>query len=438
MSGRQRIAAATFLALVLGGLVLVAVLRGADDAVPVRVEPVERRDLVATVTASGTVRARRSVDVSSDVMGRVVELAVEEGERVEAGQVLLRLDPAQPRAALARARAALSQARAEVARLEAGLARAQREHGRVHDLWSRDSTLVSRQQLEEARTELEVARAELTAARHGAEQAEAGLEEAEDQLARTVLRAPIGGKVTRLEIEEGETAVVGTMNNPGSLLLTISDLSRAEAVLEVDETEVTEISEGDSAWVEIDAFPQKRFRGVVTRIGESAVRPVAPPGAGGSSAAVHFEVVVTLEEPPPRLRPDLSATADIVTAVRRNALSVPILALTVREEERPAEGTPASDAAGEGGARAADSEEDAGSRPPWSSRASDREGVFVVRDGRARFTPVRVGIAGEEHFEVVSGLTEGDTVVAGPYAEIRGLEDGDPVRALPDDGGASE
>lgn len=419
MTGRQKAVVGGVAAVLLGALIAAAVVRGRGERTGVRMEEVARRDMVATVTASGNVRARRSVDISSDVMGRVVELAVEEGDEVTSGDVVLRLDPTQYRASASRARAALSQARAEAAQHRAGLGRSEREYERVRTLWSRDSTLVSRQQLEEAETSFEVARSQLTAAEHGVEQAVAALEEAEDQLSKTVIRAPISGMVTRLNIDEGETAVVGTMNNPGSLLLTISDLSVVEALLEVDETDIPEISVGDSAVVEIDAFPEKRFSGTVSRIGQSAIRPPSATAGSGQSAAVNFEVVVTLEEPPVLLRPDLSATADIVTAVREDVLSIPIIALTVRQEARRTAGDSAI-RAGEAG-------------PLRRAGLPDQEGAFVVRDGRAVFTPVRVGIAGQEHFEVLSGLSAGDTVVAGPYREIRELEDGDGVRRIEDD-----
>lgn len=428
MSRSRKIVIGVVVAVAVGAAATFAWLRARERAPEVRMESVQRRDLVATVTASGNVRARRSVDISSDVMGRVTELNVDEGDDVERGQVLLRLDPSQIRAAVARSRAALSQAEAQVAREEAGLLRARRDFDRVRTLWTRDSTLVSRQQLDDARTTLQVSEAQLTAARHGVDQARAALAEAEDQLSKTVIRAPIAGRVTRLNIEEGETAVVGTMNNPGSLLLTISDLSVVEAVLEVDETDVPEVALGDSAVVEIDAFPARVFRGTVTKIGQSAIRPPESQPAGGQTTAIDFEVVVTLNEPPEVLRPDLSATADIITAVREDVLTIPIIALTVREGER--EPDEPEEEEEDPGAPARATEEG-----PLRRVLAEREveGVYRVRDRTARFTPVEVGIAGQEYFEVTSGLEEGDTVVAGPYQAIRRLADGDRVRPWDED-----
>src|SRR5690606_17769316 len=219
----------------------------------------------------------------------------------------------------------------------------------------------------------------LRAAEHGVAQARAALREAENQLDKTSIVAPIDGVVTRLNVEEGETAIVGTMNNPGSLLLTISDLSVMEAVVRVDETDVPHLSLGDSASITIDAFPRQTFTGRVTEIAHSSVRPpesVTSSGPGGQGQAVDFEVVIRLDNPPPTLRPDLSATADIVTDIRPGALSIPIIALTVRDsdalEALPQESPEASSAADR------------------IEKQTDIEGVFVVRDGIARFVPVEV------------------------------------------------
>ncbi len=427
MSVRGKVLIGVVVVAVLGTAAALSVVKGRTNGIPVRLEEVRPRQLVATVTASGNIRARRAVDISSDVMGRVIELNVDEGDDVEQGQILLRIDPSQFEAAVARARASLSQAEAQAAQQRANLAKAERELGRMEALRARDSTLVSAQELEDAETTVEVARALLSAAEFGVSQARAALAEAEDQLRKTIIRAPISGKVTRLNVEEGETVIVGTMNNPGSLILTISDLSVVEAVVEVDETDVPEISLGDSAVVELDAFPDIQFRGRVTEIGNSAIIPPSQTAGTGQSAAIDFEVVITLEDPPVELRPDLSATADIVTDVREDALAIPIIALTVRDAE--GEALPSADDTTETGAR----RQEPG---PLAKRLRTREveGVFVVKEGKATFTPVEVGIAGQEYFEVLSGLNEGDTVVAGPYQRIRELKTGDAVRPLEERG----
>ena len=411
------------LLLILIVLAVMAAMRGGGGAAMVRVEPVQRRDLVEIVTASGWVRPNRSVDVQSDVMGRVVQLNVREGDQVTRGQLLLRIDATQYEAMVARARGAVSEALAREAQARAALMRAQQAATRARALHERDRSLISDEALEQAETELSVQTALLEAARFGVEQARAALTEADNQLSKTVIRAPLDGIVTRLNVEEGETAIVGMMNNPGSLLLTISDLSVMEAVVEVDETDLPRIELGDSAFVEIDAFPRQRFHGIVTEIGHSAVISPESSQQAGANTETDYQVVIQLSTPPTTLRPDLSATADVITATRAQALAIPIVALTVRErsdiDEPPAESPEARAAA------AAIEPED-----------EDQEGVFVLQEGKAVFRPVDIGIAGNEYFEVVVGLEEGDTVVSGPYEVVRELENDQEVTVMLEEGAA--
>ncbi|MBI4410232.1 MAG: efflux RND transporter periplasmic adaptor subunit [Gemmatimonadetes bacterium] len=425
MKRRTKLGVGATLLIVIAGLGALSVAGRNRDAVAVRIEAVKKQRLVAIVTADGWIRPHRSVDVQADIMGRVTDLRVEEGDRVRAGQILLRIDPSQYEAAVARARAAVSEALARQAQARASLIQAERALERAAALSARDSTLVSRQALEEAETQVRVQRELLQAAVYTVDQARAALSEAQDRLAKTVIRSPIDGIVTRLNVEEGETAIVGTMNNAGSLLLTVSDLSIMEAVVRVDETDVPEIELGDSATIEIDAFPHQEFTGRVTEIGHSAVRPPGSLALGGSGQrqAVDFEVVIQLHNPPAALRPDLSATAETVTAMRDSALVIPIIALTVRDREA-LEKLPQEEREARAAAAAVDEEE-----------KKDEEGVFVVRKGKAEFVPVKVGIAGREHFEVLEGLAPGDSVVAGPYEAIRGLTNGKPVRRMAETAG---
>ncbi|HEX2187739.1 MAG TPA: efflux RND transporter periplasmic adaptor subunit [Longimicrobiaceae bacterium] len=393
----------------------------ADKGTEVRTEVVAKRDLTSTVTASGTIDPKRKVDISADISGRVIELPVEEGQWVNRGDLLLRIDPTQYQAAVRRAQAAVAQAQARASQARASLIQAQNAARRARQLAGSSEQLISTADVEQAETQAAVAQAEQEAARFGVAQAQAGLSEAQEALRKTTIVAPMSGRITRLNIEEGETAIVGTMNNPGSLLLTIADLSVMEARVKVDETEVPGITVGDSARVRIDAFPDRVFAGTVTRIANSSLQgaTAAAASATGQQQSVDFEVVITLAEPPEQLRPDLSATADIVTDTRKGALTVPIIALTVR------------DAAGKK-LGAGDAEE--GDGAPASGAAARRldeegtEGVFVMHGDTVAFVPVQVGIAGERYFEVRSGLRGGETVVAGTYQAIRELESGAKVR----------
>lgn len=411
--------AAGVVVVIIGVSAIAAATRG-NSGTQVMLDAVTLRDLESIVSGNGYIRPHRRVDIQSDIMGRIVELSVREGQQVRKDQVLLRIDATEVQAAVDQARAQVSEAQTRAAQAEAQLLQAERAYERTRALASTGTeSLVSKQVLEEAETAVRVQRAMLEAARFGVEQSRAALGQAMQRLSKTIIRSPMDGVVTRLNVDEGETAIIGTMNNAGSLLLTVADLSVMEAVVKVDETDVPEISIGDSASVQIDAFPRQNFVGRVTEISHSSVRP---PGSQAASAqptqgqAVDFEIVITLENPPANLRSDLSATADIVTAVRGSVLAIPIIALTVREQgemETLTQEDPAARAAGEA-----------------AKRVQDVEGVFVIREGKAKFVPVEVGISGREFFEVVSGLSEQDSVISGPYEAIRALRDDAPVRRM--------
>src|SRR5258706_489444 len=296
---------------------------------------------------------------------------------------------------------------------------------RTKELREQNPNLISQEQLEQAQTASDIAEANLTASQHLVEQARAGLQEARDQLAKTHLLAPMAGRVTRLAVEEGEVAVPGTFSRETGLLLTISDLSVIQTKVQVDETDVVRLHLGDSVEVTIDAFPDTTFIGRVTKVSNSAILTAASAvGGSQSDRAVDYEVEITLSNPPTEVRPDLSATARIVTDTRKQALAIPIIALTVRDntpistEQRPGRGTAAA---------ATPAPADTG-RHRAQGNKKEAEGVFLVHNGVATFHPVKVGIAGEEHFEVVEGVHQGDTIVAGPYQAIRDLKEGARVR----------
>lgn len=407
------------LALVIAIAVGAAATRN-SGGVAVKLEPVAQRDLVAIVSASGWIRPHRKVDVQADVMGRIVELNVREGDHVTRGQVLLRIDPTQYQATVSRMRAMVSESLARQAQAKANLIQADRAYQRAQTLAKSGENLISRQAVEDAETQFEVQKELLRAAEFGVQQARAAVNEEEDRLNKTIIRAPMDGVVTRLEVEEGETAIIGTMNNPGSLLLTVADLSTMEAVIRVDETDVPELKLGDSATVKIDAFADREFTGRVTEISHSSTRnpEQAAQQGGASTQSVDFEIVIQLDNPPATLRSDLSATAEVVTATRRNVLSIPIIALTVRERG-DMEALPTEDKTAKQAAKAAEQD-----------KSEDQEGVFILKDGKAQFVQVKTGITGREHFEVISGLTDKDTVVAGPYEAIRSLEDGKALKPL--------
>lgn len=389
-------------------LAIVAAKKNSTKPVEVRAEAVEARDLVASVTASGQIQPRTKVDVSADVTGKIVRLSVKEGDIVKKGQFLLQIDPEQPTAALQRSEAALASSRAQAAQSKANLIQAQRNFERSQQIKKTQPALVSDEQLEQLKTQMEVNEALAEAAGFSVEQAQASVRDARQALSRTTITAPMSGKITRLNVEEGETAIMGTLNKDAATLLTIADMGVLETKVKVDETDVARINVGDSAVIQIDAFPDTTFIGQVVEISNSSVVRAGATSTGDQ--AIDYEVRVQLMNPPAETRPDFSATAKIVTATRKQVLSIPIIALTVRENEALKSG---------------DSAVTVGRTPTKEIGKRDVEGVFIVgADNKVTFRPVKVGIAGERHFEVLTGLKAGEKIVAGTYQAIRELKDG--------------
>jgi HlyD family secretion protein len=381
-----------------------------EKSVKVTVEKAVPADLVSLVSASGEVKPKKNVNISAQIPGRIVKIGVVEGQEVKAGDFLLRLDASQYEANADRDRAFIRASQAEQIKAEAQLQRNRSAYERQKNLF--DNQLISKEQLDQAKTQLDIAEATSRAIAFQIEQAQASLKSSLDNLGKTVFSAPIDGIITSLRVEEGEVAIIGTMNNPGTVLMTLADLSVMEVEVEVDETDVVGVKLGQEAKVRVDAFPNDAFRGRVTEIGSSALQR-AGVASTTTQEAKDFKVVVTLEDPEKKLKPGLSASADIVTAEKKNALAVPISSLVVRDKK--AEGAAA----------------------PRSGTSEEEEGVFVVEDGRAKFMPVKKGIMGELMIEVVSGLRDGQDVITGPYDALRGLKDGVLIKPEPKKDAAS-
>jgi HlyD family secretion protein len=228
------------------------------------------------------------------------------------------------------------------------------------------------------------------------QQARSNVTAARDTLSKTTMTAPMAGIITALPVEEGEVAVIGTMNNAGTKLLTIADMSVVEAVMEVDETDVPNVKVGQRATVTIDAYPNKTYEGLVTEVGSS---PMTANGMGSGGEAVNFEVKIQLTNPPAGVRPGFSASADIITGTRTKALAIPLQALVVRE--KPAK---------------------------TGAKAQEEEGVYVHKDGKVSFVDVTTGLSGDSNIEIVKGVTEGQQIVTGPFRALRDIKDGSKVR----------
>jgi HlyD family secretion protein len=384
---------------VIGLIVILNLSSRREKSVRVTVEKVTRMDLTSLVSASGEIKPKKSVNISALIPGRIVKIGVEEGDEVKAGDFLLKLDSTQYEANAERDRAFIHSSQAELIKADASLARSKEYYDRQKSLY--DNGLISREQLDQAKTQLDIAQATSHSVKYQIQQAQASLKSTLDNLAKTVFTSPIDGVITSLRVEEGEMAIIGTMNNPGTVLMTIADLSVMEVEVEVDETDVVGVELGQTADVRVDAFPDQPFKGKVTEIGSSAIQKAT--ATATTQESKDFKVVITLDNPSKLLKPGLSASADIITGEKKQVLAVPISALVLKEKE----------------AKTSPSASIARGKP-----GSEEEGVYAVEAGRAKFVPVRKGITGELMIEIVSGLKQGQEIVVGPYESLRQLKDG--------------
>ncbi len=403
--------------LIIGGvIVVVAILvvvnlqKQKGKAVEVEIEAIEKRELTEIVSASGTIQPKISVDISSDITGKIVEVLVNEGDRVSVGDMLLRIDPTQFREAVKSAEAQYESARARLREMQARQEQAELEWARIQNF--HDKGDVSERDFESARMSYKVAGTQVESSQRSVDQAEAYLEQMRDRFSKTEIRAPMSGIVVRRNAEVGEIAMEGTFSI--QVLMVIADLSVMEVEVDVDETEIPQVELGQIAEVEIDAFPDDEFEGEVTEIANS------PKQNQGGTGGVDFEVVVTLGEGYTGLRPGLSATANITTAARDSALSIPIQALTLRTRKMLEADQKKYSARLE---QAGIDEEF-----QFEEDVKELEGVFIVREDRALFRQVDTGIAGEKHFELVTGLEAGDMIVTGPMRTLRNLHHGEQVK----------
>ncbi len=359
-----------------------------EKSIKVTVENVKRQDLTSIISASGEVKPKKNVNISSQIAGRVIKIGVEEGQELKSGDFLLKLESTQYEANADRDRAIIQSLRADLIRAEAVMNKDERYYERQIKLF--EAELISAESLESAKAQYDVSKANHDAILYQIKQAQASLQSTLDMLKKTEYYSPIDGFVTSLQVEEGETALVGTMNNPGTVLMTISDLSVMEVEVDVDETDVIGVKIGQEAEVKVDAFAEEIINGEVTEIGSSAIQKLT-----AADESRDFKVVITLKDPPPGLKPGLSASADIITAEKKDVLAIPISSLVLRELKEESSG----------------------------KKNQQEEGVYLVQENRVKFTPVQKGIMGGLMIEIVSGLQEGKEVVIGPYSALRQLKD---------------
>jgi len=432
----------------MAALVGFTVYQSRKNVVAVQTGKATRQELVSVVSASGEIKPKTYVNVGANAFGKITKLYVKEGDRVKRGQLLAQLENVQPEADVNATRAGLEAAETDSVAAEAAwktavadLNRAKADVDRMKLDWERAQGLYKEQL---------IAKAEYDSRKNAWEQAEAGLAQAQariaqakaqkesadrrisqnranlrrvsDVLQKTTYAAPFDGMITNLPVREGETVVIGIQNSPGSTLMTIADMSVITAEVKVDETDIVNVKLGQPAEVSIDAIPKKTFKAVVSEIGNNAiVRSTGVATSQQTSAsqeAKDFKVVVTLQDAPENLRPGLSATAKVTTATRKDALTIPIQALTVRKHE---DLQPKS--AENGSVQAAAPQAEA------SKKDKDEvQGAFVIRNKKVEFVPVQTGIAGTTDIEVLSGLKEGDEIVTGSYKVLRTIRPGTSVK----------
>ena len=405
-----------------------------ETGAEVTVEKIEARDLQAIVSASGKIQPKRSVNISAETMGKVVGLQVEEGDNVTQGQFLLQIDPRNLQTAVNSREASLMASRSSIEEMKKSLENTRLSLKVTQDALRRQTDLfkaglTTKESYERAQDDVKSRQGEvdrvqqsITTLETRLKNDEANLETARYDLNKVRLVSPIAGIVTKRNIEEGETVVIGTMNNAGTVLLTIADMSVIEAEVEVDETDIPFVTVGQPANVKIDAFPDKVFKAKVTEVGNSPITT-----AGATTRATNFKVVVTLTDTVPDVRPGFTCTAEVTTATRQKAVAVPIQATTVREMVVDAAGQMVRETVEPGKERSSRRNTAPTELKPGQSR-KELEGVFVIKDGKSVFTPLKVGISGDKFFEVLEGLKAGDEVITGPFSSVRGMKDGDLVK----------
>lgn len=447
----KKITLIAVVAVALIGVIWYSVTASSRNAVAVQTGKVKKQDLTTIVSASGEIKPKTYVNVGANAFGKIVKLYVKEGDHVKKGDLLAQLENVQPAADVAAqkanvnsletdavaAEAAIRTAQADLNRSKADEERTKLDYQRAEGLYK--AQLIAKQEYDSKKAAYEVAAAQSVQAvarlaqakaqndsasgRIG--QAKATLTRVSDQLSKTTYVAPYDGVVTNLPVREGETVVIGIQNSPGSTLMTIADMSVITAEVKVDETDIVNLKLNQPADVTIDAIPGKTFKGHVSEIGNIAILRSSGLATSqtttGSQEAKDFKVVVTIDDPPANLRPGLSTTAKITTATQKDALAIPIQALTIRTPKDLEVKKDAKDTA-----KAA--------APVTAAAKKDEEiqGVFKIekagRGMKVTFVPVKTGITGSTDIEVTDGLKDGDQIVIGSYKILRTLKNGAVVK----------
>ena len=445
MTTKKKVLIATVALVAISSTVGYSIVARNRGVVTVQAGRAVRQDLTQTVSANGEIKPKKYVNVSSNMMGRIDRLPVKEGDHVHQGDLLVQLESIQSEAdvraaqasldaaqtevegmsaSIRSAEAAVTSAKAEITRSEADVARTTQDFDRATKLTKEG--VMAKDAYDRAKADFDISSAQLNAAKARFAQAEAQLAQAlkqrdgtalrinqqraaltraRDQFSKTTIRSTLDGIITYLPVNEGEIAIIGVQNQPGTVLMTIADMSVITAEVKVDETDIVNVKPGQEAKIKVDALGDQQLIGHVSEVGNSALTRTGGTStttqSGTTQEAKDFKVVVTLDNPPAALRPGLSSTATIVTATRQSVLTVPIQALTIRDFDNDSKGAPADK----------------------TKKKVEKEGVFTIKNGIVLFRPVKTGITGATDIEIVDGLAESDEIVTGPYQVLRTLKD---------------
>jgi HlyD family secretion protein len=380
------------------GLVIWASLRDSGPrGTEVEVQAAELRTVSSRVKATGEITPEKRVDISAKVVGEIINLPVIEGQQVRTGQLLLEIERDLYESTRNQARAAVRQAEVSVRRQDVQLVDARRNMRRTEELIA--DGLVSQEALDAAQLGLDTAMVELEAQQHAVEQYRSALQRAEDDLARTTIRSPMDGTVIQLNAEQGETVVPGSTNLPGSVIMTVADMSVLLAEVEVSEVDVVNVDLGQDAEVKVDALGTEPQQGHVVEIATSGRRDP-------TQGTIRFRVKVALDDPDPALRPAMTAKVDILTATSEDTITAPIQAVVKRALDDAGEEVEGTAAKG----------------------IEESDVVYVIADGKAAVRAVETGISDELYVEIINGLSDGQEVIIGPYRTLKNLHAGDAVK----------
>lgn len=424
---RRKLIIFSVIGLVLLALILAAAFRKRDDAISVQTDKVKRRDLTELVVANGKIQPVLQVKISPEVSGEITDLPVREGQFVKKGELIMKIKPDFYVAARNQAEASYKSALSSRTVSEANLAKAEAEFRRNEELFK--NKLISESVFTEMETAFTIAKAQLTSATHQIAMSKAQLDRAEDDLGKTTIVSPLNGTISKLNSQAGER-VVGTATMAGTDVMTIADLDEMEARVDIGEMDVVLIKPGQRARLEVDAFKNRKFSGVVTEIANSAKGSGLSAAASQSQDATKFEVRIRINEKE-NFRPGMSVNTEIETRYRTNALVVPIAAVTTRPPKPAAMGTNAP-AGGTTNSVAGTNSPAATNAVAPAKKSKDAgkpvEVVFVVDGGKAKQVPVKIGISDADYYEIVEGLTEDQEIVTGNYKTVnKDLEDGKPI-----------